>query len=284
MQFMPFMIVTLGVIYLWQSARYVFVVVGLLLAVIAIFVYISSSENRRKREELLELEEVEKKQIAADLEAEQIQIAADKIVFRQQVLERIAHHSKTLARKANQSIYQDDYKQYVFGKWFTECDYFIANVLTNECPGLQLHVDAAWLRETITDAALKAKDDEMTSSVLPEGMSPIEFENYCALLLRNSGWDARVTQASGDQGVDIVAELDGIKAVFQCKLYASPVGNAAVQEVIAGKQFESAQIACVISNNTFTTAARQLAAVANVHLLHFSELTEFGHRLAVTPQ
>ena len=39
-----------------------------------------------------------------------------------------------------------------------------------------------------------------------ESMSPSEFETFCAEQLQKAGWNARVTQTSRDQGVDVVAE------------------------------------------------------------------------------
>jgi len=45
-----------------------------------------------------------------------------------------------------------------------------------------------------------------------------------------------------------------------------------VQEVIAGREFEKADIAAVVSNSTFTKSAKQLAGAANVLLLHHAEL------------
>ncbi|MDP2805372.1 MAG: restriction endonuclease [Gallionellaceae bacterium] len=88
-----------------------------------------------------------------------------------------------------------------------------------------------------------------------------------------------MTKASGDQGIDVVASLGNVKAVFQCKKYSQPVGNAAVQEIFAGKQHEQAHVAAVVSNATYTPSAKQLATTTGVHLLHFSELPEFANRI-----
>ena len=56
-------------------------------------------------------------------------------------------------------------------------------------------------------------------------MEGVEFEQYCAELLRNRGFiDVKLTQASGDFGVDILAEKDGVTYAIQCKRYADPVG------------------------------------------------------------
>jgi hypothetical protein len=104
-------------------------------------------------------------------------------------------------------------------------------------------------------------------------LSPAGYEAYCAQVLMDDGWDATTTQTSGDQGVDILATRNGKKAVFQCKFYTSLVGNAAVQEAIAGRAWASADYAFVVSNADFTPSARALAAKAGVHLIHHSSLS-----------
>ena len=123
---------------------------------------------------------------------------------------------------------------------------------------------------TQLDAHSKNKSIQMfdVSSLTPTG-----YEAYCVQILRDSGWDATTTQTSGDQGVDILAKRLGKKAVFQCKFYTSLVGNAAVQEAIAGKAWASAYYAFVVSNADFTPPAKALAAKTGVHLIHNSALS-----------
>lgn len=106
-------------------------------------------------------------------------------------------------------------------------------------------------------------------------MTPTEFEHYCAAILRECRWKADVTQATADQGVDIVAEKRGVRIVVQCKKYSKPVGNRAVQEVVAGIAHAQAQRGVVVTTDGYTKAAEKLAASNNVLLLHHSQL----HRL-----
>jgi HJR/Mrr/RecB family endonuclease len=79
--------------------------------------------------------------------------------------------------------------------------------------------------------------------------------------------------------VDVVAEKGGRRIVIQCKLYSQPVGNSAVQEVAAARAHERADYAAVVSNNTYTPAAKQLAASNGVLLLHHSDLQALDHLL-----
>ena len=88
-----------------------------------------------------------------------------------------------------------------------------------------------------------------------------EFEYWCAGYLLQHGFrKAAVTRASGDFGADIEAEhADGSRWVVQCKLYSKPVGNSAVQEVLAAKRHYCADRALVMTNTRLTKAAKILA-------------------------
>ena len=91
-------------------------------------------------------------------------------------------------------------------------------------------------------------------------MTGEDFELYIAQMLGKIGfYNIQTTKGSGDQGVDILAEKEGMKYAFQCKRYDKPVGNKAVQEVFAGKFFYHCHVAIVVTNNYFTKSAKDLA-------------------------
>lgn len=100
-----------------------------------------------------------------------------------------------------------------------------------------------------------------------DGMEGHEFEYFCADLLVSNGFvDVRVTPGSGDQGVDILAVRDGVSYAIQCKNYSSPLGNAPVQAVNAGKTFYRCHVGVVLTNSTFTKGAVALAEATGVLL------------------
>lgn len=112
------------------------------------------------------------------------------------------------------------------------------------------------------------------------GLSPVEselekidkmdgrtFEQWCAKLLQKSGFiNVEVTRASGDQGVDVLATLDGVKYAVQCKCYSSDLGNKPVQEVYAGRAIYDCQVGSVMTNRYFTSGAKELAEATGVFL------------------
>ena len=100
-----------------------------------------------------------------------------------------------------------------------------------------------------------------------DNMDGHTFEYFCAGILRQNGFDnINVTRGSGDQGVDITAYKDGKKYAIQCKKYSSHLGNTPVQEVFAGKTFYKCDIAVVMTNQTFTQGAIDLANATGVLL------------------
>lgn len=93
-----------------------------------------------------------------------------------------------------------------------------------------------------------------------DNMDGHEFEYFCADILKYNGFtNVEVTKGSGDQGIDILSEKDGIKYAIQCKCYNSDIGNKAVQEAYSGKTFYNCHIAVVMTNRYFTPAAKELA-------------------------
>lgn len=87
-----------------------------------------------------------------------------------------------------------------------------------------------------------------------------DFEYFCAELLRNRCFvDVEVTKGSGDYGIDILAEKEGITYAIQCKCYSTPVGVKAVQEAYAGRDYYDKMVGAVLTNQYFTSPAVEAA-------------------------
>lgn len=100
-----------------------------------------------------------------------------------------------------------------------------------------------------------------------DNMEGHDFEYFCADILKKNGFEnVEVTQGSGDHGIDILAEKDGITYAIQCKRYDKPVNNSAIQQAIAGKGIYKKDIAVVLTNNRFTPQAKEEAAALGVKL------------------
>ena len=105
-----------------------------------------------------------------------------------------------------------------------------------------------------------------------------EFEHWVAEALQKFGWQARATQGSGDQGVDVVATKDGLSLGIQCKRYSGSVGNKAVQEAFSGAKNMGLNRAAVLTNAEFTKSARELAVTTSVLLLSPEDIPTLSER------
>lgn len=107
-----------------------------------------------------------------------------------------------------------------------------------------------------------------------------DFEEYVANLYKKLGYTIEeVTKKSGDQGADVIANKDGRKYVIQSKYYNSPVGNKAVQEVVASIKMYGANQAIVVTNNNFTPSAIELAKANGVELINGDKLKELKQEI-----
>lgn len=104
-------------------------------------------------------------------------------------------------------------------------------------------------------------------------LSPFEFEEWVARLLRTMDYKAYTTKKSGDYGVDVIAENDNTKIAVQVKKFNKSVGIKAVQEVIAGMSYYNCYEGWVITSaNDFTPAARNLASKQDIKLITRNDL------------
>jgi HJR/Mrr/RecB family endonuclease len=107
------------------------------------------------------------------------------------------------------------------------------------------------------------------------GMSGIEFEHYVGALLEFNGYKITYTKTSGDYGIDIVARKSGIATAIQVKRYHNAVGEAAVQQSVAGMLHYKCSQSMVITNSTFTRYAHNLAQSNHCALIDGVKLGEW---------
>ena len=94
-----------------------------------------------------------------------------------------------------------------------------------------------------------------------------DFEYYCADLLERRGFEnVTVTKGSGDYGVDILAEREGVAYGIQCKRYEGSIGTKAVQEAYSGMAYYDCDEAIVLTNSFFTPQATEAAEKLGVIL------------------
>lgn len=145
----------------------------------------------------------------------------------------------------------------------------LAVIKQNICDSLKLDID---IDQILQDESEWRRQQQGLSPIEYEleqidGMDGHAFECWCSDFLQKIGFtNVKVTQGSGDQGVDILAEKDGIRYAIQCKCYSSDLGNKPVQEVNAGKAIYRCQIGAVITNRYFTKGGKDAAEATGVLL------------------
>jgi restriction system protein len=200
--------------------------------------------------------------------------------------ELIKKHFRALYTKWNQLVIMDEYGNYDFDAFNSEVEYFYENVFLKELHEKKIDISMtpigverfSFYFDEKFQKILKMSFEEVETNTAEdvENCSPTEFEYICSQALINCGWTARTTKATGDQGVDVIAEKDDLKLVLQCKKYSTPVGNKAVQEIYAGQQHELADFAAVVTSSTYTKSAKQLASTCGVLLLHVNDLSSIN--------
>lgn len=203
--------------------------------------------------------------------------------FRERVRQIVRSHLPALLRRKRQLDRTDDYGIRDDTKWMKEVNRFCDGIVypaIGQTPPVTPHGMKSKPRRGELDNLVEEFIDQAAAERIPEfahqfdpSMSPHEYEHFCAERLRLAGWTATVTQASGDQGADIVATRGEQTLVVQCKHYAKPVGNKAVQEIAAAVRHYDADLGVVVATNGFTRSAEQLAATNGVTLLGHDDLT-----------
>src|SRR5262249_47708183 len=91
-------------------------------------------------------------------------------------------------------------------------------------------------------------------------MSGKEFEDFLLRLFSRMGYTELVLTPTNDQGADLIGRSPaGFRVAIQAKRWQGVVGNAAVMELLGGMRYYSCSEGIVVTNSTFTEAARELA-------------------------
>lgn len=227
----------------------------------------------------------------------------------------INKYIEPLLRKRSQLCRYDDYGDLIDAAWkvelvkFTQDKWYaferrvfipkniskVFSEINGYCESFQFHkpihevIDDIGTQANAIDSLLIACEKNSSSDIgltastyiaeLNKITNPYDYEKEVGIILSSMGWKVKVTPGSGDQGVDVAAELDNTRLVIQCKLYSQPVSNKAIQEVHAGKSFMRYTHAAVVTNSTFTKSARQLAHSLDVILIEQNNILQLHRTL-----
>jgi len=110
------------------------------------------------------------------------------------------------------------------------------------------------------EVARRAKERLLTDSWLNE-MGAQELESLVGDLLTREGHRVQMVGGSGDEGLDLIAEKDGVTIAVQCKRYAMgrPVGPSEVREFFGAFIHAKAKSGLFVTTSGFSNSAAQFA-------------------------
>ena len=146
--------------------------------------------------------------------------------------------------------------------------------------------DAIAVDETTAEATLENTADTAKDFVikrLKSALGPYHFEEFIAHLLERMGYHTRVTQKSGDGGIDIFASKDELGfeppiIKVQCKQTLNSIGQPDVAQLYG--HIEAREYGLFVTLGEYTNQARQFErSKHNLRLINGSELSElvFSH-------
>jgi len=190
---------------------------------------------------------------------------------------RLGSFYEILSKKYHQLTYEDEYGFRDESPFSLEIERFVGRMFA-DVPKEFFEIISLIVSQRAKAFAL---DPDNISANFLDVSTPLDYEKHCESAFSSLGWKTSMTPRSGDQGADILLKYCDVIGVVQCKFYSQPVGNSAVQEVIAAREYYKASIGIVVSNAEYTVSARRLAGMANVTLLNHSEIADFSLKLGV---
>jgi restriction system protein len=106
-------------------------------------------------------------------------------------------------------------------------------------------------------------------------MQGTDFEKYLGLLFEKMGYKVEFSPATADYGADLLLKKGGKSIAVQAKRYKSTVGAKAVEQAHSAKSYYDAKEAWVVTNNTFTRNACDMAKKNGVKLVDRGQLINF---------
>lgn len=102
-------------------------------------------------------------------------------------------------------------------------------------------------------------------------LSGIEFENVCQQLIEKMGFSVETTKASGDGGIDLIANnyqpiLSG-RYIIQCKRYSGSVGEPIIRDLYGVITSERANKGILMTTGYFTKSAISFAEGKQIELI-----------------
>lgn len=222
--------------------------------------FVTRQLSRRRNNGLLKRSEQE----LIESERAEGEFARQRFLERERILSSVDKHRAAISRNILRATKKNDYGVVVEDTSSDAISEFLYSVSLDQS-AFSISEAELLVREHLDKQVETDTASGFDSSAIPaDGHA---FEEWVAQSLERFGWEAEVTSAGGDQGIDVIASFEGKRIGIQCKLYTGSVGNKAVQEAHAGKSYYGLDKVAVLTNSEFTRSARELAEMTDVILL-----------------
>jgi restriction system protein len=168
------------------------------------------------------------------------------------------------------------YVIYLCALWFTNKESFWRGVFYGLVVLIGLLVIAVIAKKIRLKRGTKWLSDRELLNELRK-LTPDEFERYIADLFCKLGYQTTVSGGPYDQGIDIIAEKNGIKHYIQCKKFITQeVGVGAVRDFYGAIADQLAQAkGFFITTNKFTLEAEKFAEDKPIELIDGFKLIQY---------
>lgn len=103
-----------------------------------------------------------------------------------------------------------------------------------------------------------------------------DFENAVGELYRKLGYKVKVTQGTGDGGVDLILQKDGQTIIVQCKAHTHQVGPEPVRALWGVKEDFDADSAIFVAYSGVTQGAKNFAKGKKLSIVDVDELIQLS--------
>jgi hypothetical protein len=111
------------------------------------------------------------------------------------------------------------------------------------------------------------------------GLDPTAFEHECARLLKIAGYDrVTVTKASGDGGIDVIAECGGKRFAVQCKKYRGVIDPTDVRALAGVVAIGGYTGGIFMTTGALSQATREEAKLAGLTMYAGQQLVDLALR------
>lgn len=143
---------------------------------------------------------------------------------------------------------------------------FLTDKLQEELNNHDLYCYNQVWEEKETVEEMKRADIGLKSNF--RNLTPYEFEYFIAELFKKKGYDAYVTDGSGDFGVDVIAEKNGERLAIQVKRYkeSNKIGSPTIRKTLGSRYKADADKTLIVTTSYYTQPAFEQAEDAPIIL------------------